>query len=444
MKRRQPILPVLLVCWAAATQVAAQTQALSLQEAVSLALQNNPEIKVSNFGVSKSIQEKTIARSLYLPNVNVGAQMAHFFQLTPFFGIGGNSADGKVGYGRFGGNDQAAAFVMASQPLFNASISPSLKLAKLRTQESNAALEGKKTDIVALVKQSYYQQLLLREEKRLLQERIRRNQVALEDARSLFSKGKALRVDTLRAYTSWKNLQPDLAKLTYQAETNDLRLKALLGLPSTQQLALTDSLKVIGERSIPAEQEVYEIAKLNRADLQMQSLQEKIYAQQAKLANAPARPSVSLIGQYQVQTQTNEFNYSNAYYPSSSFVGLQVAVPVFNGFRNEARAKQAVISQQQATTQLRNDEEQLHAVVHQAVSNCLESKDRMDITESVKETAKLSYELTQYRYASGVSLRLELMDAELAYSYAQSNYLEAVYDYLSARVTLFQVMGKTE
>jgi len=426
------------------TRVEAQTQVLSLQEAVSLALQNNPEIKVSNLGVSKSIQEKTIARSLYLPNVNVGAQMAHYFQLVPFFGIGGNNADGKVSYGRFGGNDQAAAFVMASQPLFNASIAPSIKLAKLRNQESNALVEGKRTDIAAAVKQAYYRQLFLKEKKRLLQDRIRRNQLALEDAKSLFSKGKALRVDTLRAYTSWKNLEPDLAKLTYQAETNDFQLKALIGLSLSQQLILSDSIKLVGDRTIPTEAETYETAKLNRADLQIQSLQEKIYAQQVKLANAPARPSVSLIGQYQVQTQTNEFNYSNAYYPSSSFVGLQMSVPVFNGFRNEARSKQATLSQQQSVTQLKYDEEQLHAVVHQAVSNCLESKDRMDITKSIRETAKLSYELTEYRYSSGVSSRLELMDAELAFSFAQSNYLEAVYDYLSARVLLFQVMGKVE
>jgi outer membrane protein TolC len=62
----------------------------------------------------------------------------------------------------------------------------------------------------------------------------------------------------------------------------------------------------------------------------------------------------------------------------------------------------------------------------------------------VKETAELSYTIVQYRYKKGIASRLELTDAELALSTAQSNYLEAVYDYLSARIVLNRLMGKVE
>jgi len=51
--------------------------------------------------------------------------------------------------------------------------------------------------------------------------------------------------------------------------------------------------------------------------------------------------------------------------------------------------------------------------------------------------------MTQYRYTKGVASRLELTDAELALTAAQSNYLEAVYDYLSARIALDLITGKT-
>jgi outer membrane protein TolC len=53
----------------------------------------------------------------------------------------------------------------------------------------------------------------------------------------------------------------------------------------------------------------------------------------------------------------------------------------------------------------------------------------------------LSYEITQYRYARAVASRLELTDAELAFTAAQSNYLEAVYDYLSARIEVDRTIG---
>ena len=66
----------------------------------------------------------------------------------------------------------------------------------------------------------------------------------------------------------------------------------------------------------------------------------------------------------------------------------------------------------------------------------------MQTRATVKETAQLSYDITQYRYAKGVASRLELTDAELALTAAQSNYLEAVYDYLSAGIALERTSGR--
>jgi len=83
----------------------------------------------------------------------------------------------------------------------------------------------------------------------------------------------------------------------------------------------------------------------------------------------------------------------------------------------------------------------LRTAVKQAVSIVRETAARIQTRINVKETAKLSYEITQYRYAKAVASRLELTDAELAYTEAQSNYLEAVYDYLSAKIEMDRTMG---
>jgi len=163
-----------------------------------------------------------------------------------------------------------------------------------------------------------------------------------------------------------------------------------------------------------------------------------------KIASASRKPSVAAVGQYQVQTQTNSFDYGTAHYPSSSFVGLQVSVPLFSGFGNAARVKQASLAQSQATLRLNDAHEQLRANVHKAVADCNASIERIQTAVVVNETAKLSYDMIQFRYSRGVSSRLELTDAELALTQSQSNYLEAVYDYLSARIALFRIMGQVE
>ncbi len=421
-------------------------QKLTLSQAVELAKTNNPEIKVSNLDVERSRQQKVISRSLFLPTVNGVAQANHFFQLTPFFGFGSTDSptEEKIPYGRFGGEDQFNAAVVASQPLFNPIAFPSLQQSRLREQESRLALNGKQIATLSSVKQTYLQILVLNERIKLQQGSVTRNQRALLDAKSLFLQGKGLRVDTLRAYTSVKNLEPELLKLKYAAETGKLQLKALMGLDSLQSIELTDSLFLTDFEPIPSEEEVYAAAKGNNADVQLITLQEQLSEQQIKVSSASRLPVVSLVGQYQVNSQTRKLDYANAYYPASSYVGLQVAVPIFTGMSNQAKVKQAAIGKEQAELRSKNSYEQLRASVHQVVAGSHESFARLKTTINVKEAAQLSYNIIQYRYQKGVSSRLELTDAELALSTAQSNYLETVYDYLSARIALDRIMGKAE
>lgn len=419
-------------------------QKLSLQEAVTLAAQRNPEIEASTLEIEKSKHQKTIARSLFLPSVSASAQVNHYFQLNPFFGFGETTPGGKIPYGRFGGEDQFGAVISAVQPLYNPQAFPSLRHSGLKEDESRLALNAKRVATLSFVKETYLQILVLNERIKLQHESINRNQRVLEDAKSLFIQGKGLRVDTLRAYTAVKNLGPDLLKLNFAIETGKLQLKALMGIDSLHDIQLTDSLFLPDPGTIPAEEEVYTEAKNNNPDYQLIALQEQLSEQQISIASAARMPSVSAVAQYQLQSQTNQFEYGNAYYPSSSFVGLQVSIPLFTGLSNHAKVKQANIAKEQTALRSKNAYEQLRSSVHQVVADSHESLARLQTTAAVKETAQLSYNIIQYRYKRGVSSRLELTDAELELSTAQSNYLEAVYDYLSARIALQRIMGKID
>jgi outer membrane protein TolC len=193
--------------------------------------------------------------------------------------------------------------------------------------------------------------------------------------------------------------------------------------------------------AVLSEEEIYNQARLHRADLLSLDLRQQQADQQIKIAAAGMKPSVNLTAQYLIQTQTNKFEYFNAYYPSTPFVGAQLNVPIFNGYSNKARVKQARIEKDQSVIRSRQAYEELRTSVKQAIANVRETAARIQTSANVKETAKLSYEITQYRYARAVASRLELTDAELAYTQAQSNYLEAIYDYLSANIEIDRTMG---
>ncbi len=119
---------------------------------------------------------------------------------------------------------------------------PELFNAQLQERQSRLSAIDKETDIAALLKQTYIRILVLHERIKLQNESLARNEKALQDAKSLLAQGRALRVDTLRAYTSVKNLEPDLLKLSYAIEVGKQQLRTLTGLDSLQEIELTDSL----------------------------------------------------------------------------------------------------------------------------------------------------------------------------------------------------------
>jgi outer membrane protein TolC len=150
---------------------------------------------------------------------------------------------------------------------------------------------------------------------------------------------------------------------------------------------------------------------------------------------------VSVIGQYQIASQARGFDFVNANWPSTSFAGAQVVLPLFTGYSNQAKIRQAQLAHQQSGIRITEAQQALKTNVKQVIANLKETYDRMQTQLKVKETALLSYEIVQYRYEKGVTSRLELTDAELALTAAQLNYLEAVLEYRSAAIALARTSG---
>jgi outer membrane protein TolC len=235
-----------------------------------------------------------------------------------------------------------------------------------------------------------------------------------------------------------------LLKLQFAEQTSKIQLKALLGIDSLTDIQLSDSLYLREVSTLPDEDEVYTEARTHNPSYQIIALQQEIAGRQEKIAAGNRLPTISAVGAYQVSSQTQNMDYSNAYFPGSSFVGIQVAVPLFTGMSNQAKVRDASIERNQWELRATDAYEQLRATTHQLVANSRESLIRLQTTATVSETARLSYSIVEYRYKKGVSSRLELTDAELALATAQTNYLEAVYDYLSARIALLRLMGREE
>jgi outer membrane protein TolC len=421
--------------------VSGQKQTLSLQQAIEQAKVRNRELRIDSIGIHKSTQQTAISRGLMMPNISLTGQFQHYFQKPVFFGLNGNSNSERIDYARFGGEDLAGAQVSLVQPIYNSGAKHEIQRRKLLEKQSHLLYQEKEVDVVARVKQNYVQQLVLTERLKLQRESILRNEKALKDSRYLLAQGKALRVDTLRAYTSVKNLEPDVQRLTYALQISQQQLRNLLGDVTETEFVLSDSLELNPSDSIPGEAGTYRLSVHQRPDLQILTLNKEINDKEIDLYKSARRPVVSFISQYQLQTQTNQFRFGNAGYPPVFFAGVQFSIPIFNGNQNVNRIALGKIERQQADVVYINAQEQLKTEVKQVLASLIETTERIKTQQNVSKTAELSYSITKYRYEKGVASRLELVDAEFALTTAKANYLESVFDYLSSKIELDRVTG---
>ncbi|AFD06122.1 TolC family protein [Solitalea canadensis] len=437
---------ILILLGLATTLVEAQSlpnQSLTLKDVIELARSHNRDLKVDSLSISRSEQQTRIAKSQFLPTIGLAGQYQHYFQKPVFFGFDAISPD-KINYGRVGGEDQIGAQAFLSQPIFNPNASPELKRSKLVEKQTQLQYRDREVDVVSDVKQVYLRILVLEKRLRLQNESVERNKKALEDSRSLLTQGKALLVDTLRAYTSMKNLEPDVLRLTYAIEVSKQQLGVLTGLDSltSSNINLKDSLVYSPADVIPTEVELYKASLTQRADLQILALNRDVSQQQIDVAKGAKLPSLNLVSQYQLQSQANDFKFGSASWPPVFFVGAQVSIPLFTGFANTSRVKQAQIEQRQSHVIYTNAQAQLKTEVKSVLASLLETSKRIQTQLNVENTAETSYSITKYRYERGVASRLELVDAELALRTAQINYLEAVFEYQTAKIELDRTLGK--
>ncbi|MFY0255474.1 TolC family protein [Chitinophaga sp. 30R24] len=437
---------MILVTLSAGNRVAAQDAAtLTLEKALEKALKNNNSLQVDALGVAKAQAQTALSKSALLPDIRLNSGIYHYFQQPLFFGFGdAAAASNKVDYGRFGGKDQADATLQVSMPIYNPVARTATAQSKLEEGRSRWQYKMKSADVAAAVRQVYLRILVLEKRGQLQIETMDRNKRALMDAKYLYAQGKVLLVDTLRAYTTWKNLEPELLRINNAIMVSKEQLNILMGDDAAGSITLSDTLHSPATAPDAAENNLYELAIQQRPEIRLLTLEKEMSAKEVESARNAKLPVISGFGQYQLQTQTNGFRYNSAYFPSTVMAGVKMSIPIYAGGGHNAAIKKAQIAQQQAGLRLVDATNQLHQQVKQIIANLQETSHRIQIRQTVTSTAESSYNITKYRYQRGAATRLELADAELALTVARADYLEAIFDYETAKIDMDRLLGITQ
>ncbi|RRB02778.1 efflux RND transporter permease subunit [Larkinella rosea] len=434
-----------------ANSLSAQTtppRTLSLQQAVELVRQQNGEVRAAKFEVEKADAKAEEVKRMGMPTVDAAVQYQRNIKppvfFFPAFSItpdGGFSLD----------NAHMTPIEAALKNQYNAGVNlampivqPNLRIArqqaglgqKLSTEQLRAITARQIVD----VKRQYLNALLAQEQRQLLQRSIERAQQAFSEVRGLYNVQLATDADTLRAFVELANLRPNLSKLDRALTLLKGQLAVLAGLDESDNLVLTDSL------TFPLDQtqteEVSVVQALNRRpEIRQLALGLENSQLQTRMEQFRRQPTLSLFGQAGTLTQMNNFRFADSRWPITSYLGLQLSVPIFHATTNP-KIQQARLASLQTQEQLRYSKALIRNEVRSTLYALEESRERIRTQEGVIRAAERSYALTQSRYRHGLSKFGEVTDAELALRQAQTNRLQAVYDYLIAKVELDRATGE--
>jgi outer membrane protein len=423
----------------------AQKRTLALADALEMAKEGNKALQVQAL---EEIQAKEIVRetrSGLLPSISANAAYSYYFE-RPIIFLPGSFAgtDKPVQDVAFGGRNVFNTFVSLHQ-----SILAPATFERIKASEISEKIEIKKTaDLqsrVALqVSTRYLDMLMMNRQLGLLDQSLQRNIKVLQDSRSLFAQGRNLKSDTLRSFIAVENLKSSVSYLKNRIDVSGIELKRLIGLEGAAEIELTDQLELGAETSqseFYKVDEAFQIAETNRNDLNIQKLTIDLQQKKIKTAQAELLPQLSLIGQYQLQAQADDMKFGQYALPRTSFLGLQLSVPVFNGNRTKSQVSQAKIKAQQEDIRLNDLKDAVKTELATIVSKWKEATSQLDIQKTTVKSAELNYQMMEGRFQNSLGSRLELTDAELALTQAKINYLNAVYNLRMLHIELQQALG---
>jgi outer membrane protein len=435
---------VLLLLTFFSTQfLVAQNTSVSLKDAKELVAKNNKKLAIQKLAEERYKEVTNELKGKLLPTVAFNGTVSHYLDRQVIFLPGSFAGtQNPVQDLSVGGLNALNTSITLQQPLIAKSISRQRNMAKLEEKMQSETTQELQSQLVYQMTKSYYGIQLMKSQVQLQEKSLARNQKALSDSKSLFAEGRALKVDTLRSYIAVENLKSSIAYLHNNIEVANGSFKKLLGMDASETIALTDPLLLEdeNEKFILLEEKI-KSGTDDRNDVQLQVLAIEKEEQNLSAVKGNYLPQVSLIGQYQIQAQADDLKVGLYTFPKTSFVGLQVSVPIFSGGSITAQARQSKIKIEQEKLNLEDLKQEVNLELNTISGNWKNAKAQLDIQKKTVDAAEINYTINSNRYLNNLSSMLEVNDAELALNTAQLNYLMAVYELKVLTVAYEKALG---
>lgn len=428
-------------------------QNLSLETAVTLAMENKPALRV--YTVQEKINEARLAEARLYRGVKLSAGInaqANPFLPASIIPVGQfnlqNPTDETRAI-RFGTWWQAAAGLTASLSLIDAAAGARLREQefqnRLTANERRAAESNVATDVI----QAYYTLLIADEEVRFLESDLKRAKAFLGEAEQRRSGGAALPADVNTAQMQVNDAQIRLEQANANRRLSLENLLFHMGLPAERAagLRLSETLQDILTKMEAAAIERFDpaSAEQNRPDLQQLGLDDQLQNLKTATEKARLKPTLTAGAYLGLNNFSDELPLfaENSWFANGN-IGLQLNLPLSECWELKKRTEALALKQQQNATQRDELRRQARHEFESAFSSFSLAKRQLPLRRNDIELAGANLEFAQARYAGGNGLASEITDAESALQQKQYAWLQTVYNLLLAELNLRQAKGEVK
>lgn len=287
--------------------------------------------------------------------------------------------------------------------------------------------------------ESYLPVLLIEENINLLDKNISNLEKLFFETREFYKAGFAEQLDMDRQELSLANLQVERENLLRQKELAVANLKFVIGYPLEEPLSVTDNLEAMLLEATD-EALVADIDLLRRPEFELLNQAILMNEFNIKLNKAGYLPTLRAFGNVQQQYQGQDFQ--SGFWAPSSFVGLNLNVPIFDGLGKKAKIQRAQLDLETAKNQQKDLERAITLEVKNARTNYFNARRRLNSQQNNLGLAERIYQTAQVKYREGIGSSLEINQAEQSLYATQSNYMQALYDLLLAKAKLEMALGQ--
>lgn len=440
------------------------TVRLSLDECLTIALNENPTIKVADMEITRVDYSKKETLGQLFPTIAFGAtynrtlaKQTMFMNMDSFGGgsNGGNSDSSgettppattkkksngiKVGLD----NSYSMGFSM-SMPIIAPQLWKSLRLSDAQILQNIEKARQSRIELVNQVTSAYYSLLLAEDSYKVIQESYDMAKFTADLYQKQESLGAASQYDVLRTQVAVKNVEPELTQAEIAIKQATLQLQVLMGVESDLKLKASTTLS---EYESSMYEDLLAIDKENldnNSELRMLGIQTRQLQDALTVQKMSWFPTLALNASYNWTSMSNGSPFKNFQWTPYSMVGLTLSFPIFQGGQRYSKIKQAEIQVNEMKWQSENLTRSIKMQVDLSIDNINKNaKQIASCSESVMQ-AETAHRIMKESFEVGAASYLDLRDAELALTRSRLTYYQSIYNYLVARSELELLLGNTD